>query len=91
MQIVSDICNMPQNIPVEKVGSCYGDAFLAGCGIGLFEKISDVKKWVKIERQVIPDLDAHEKYREFYEIYRALYPQNRELMHHLSEIQKKDA
>jgi xylulokinase len=91
MQIVSDICNLKQNIPVEKIGACYGDAFLAGFGIGLFEKISDVKQWVKLEKQIEPDLDMHEQYTEFYEIYKDLYPRNRGLMHRLSAIQKRGA
>jgi xylulokinase len=91
MKIVSDICGIRQNIPVEKIGSCYGDAFLAGYGIGLFNNISDVKNWVIIERQINPDFAATEQYQEYYEIYKALYPQNRQLMHQLSDIQKRDA
>lgn len=91
MKIVSDICNIRQNIPVEKIGSCYGDAFLAGYGVGLFKKISDVKNWIFIEQQINPDPEANEKYQEYYEIYKALYPKNQKLMHQLSEIQKRDA
>jgi len=89
MQIVSDICNFEQEIPVEKIGSCYGDAFLAAVGIGLYEKISDVKQWVKIEYVVKPNLHAHEEYENYYHIYRELYPANKELMHKLVEIQKQ--
>ena len=89
MQIVSDICNFEQEIPVEKIGSCYGDAFLAAVGIGLYEKISDVKKWVKIETIVKPNPEAHEKYEKFYKIYRSLYPATRDIMHELVAIQKQ--
>ena len=88
MQIVSNICNMPQHIPVEKIGSCYGDAFLAGYGIKLFGDIADVKDWVRIESTIEPSLDAHTAYEPFYEIYRALYPANKNLMHRLSALQK---
>ena len=89
MQIVSDICNFTQEIPVEKVGSAYGDAYLAAMGIGLFDKIADIKQWVKIETVVKPNLEAHEKYEEYYQIYRSLYPVNKELMHQLVAIQKR--
>jgi xylulokinase len=89
MQIVSDICNIRQEIPVEKIGSCYGDAFLAAVGIGLYEKISDVKQWVKIETVIDPNPEAHAAYQEFYDIYRELYPTNKELMHRISAIQKR--
>ena len=72
MQIVCDICNFEQEIPVEKIGSCYGDAFLAAVGIGLYEKISDVKRWVKIETVLKPNPEAHAEYEKFYKIYRQL-------------------
>jgi xylulokinase len=89
MQIVSDICNIRQEIPVEKIGSCYGDAFLAALGIGLYQNLEDVKQWVKIETVVEPNPQAHAAYQEFYDIYRALYPANKDLMHRLSAIQKR--
>jgi len=87
MQIVCDICNFSQNIPEVKVGACYGDAFMAALGIGLYEKGSDVKQWVKVEKTIHPNPEAHEKYNELYQIYRELYPANKELMHRISAIQ----
>lgn len=89
MQIVSDICNFEQEIPVEKIGSCYGDAFLAAVGIGLYNKISDIKQWVKIEKIIKPNPKAHEAYEEFYQIYRQLYPATKDIMHQLAAIQKR--
>ena len=87
MQIICDICNFEQKIPVVKVGAAYGDAFLAGMGIGLYEKGSDVKKWVKVEKVIKPNPEAHEKYQDYYEIYRELYPTNKDLMHRISHLQ----
>lgn len=87
MQIICDICNFDQSIPEVKVGAAYGDAFMAALGIGLFEKGSDVKKWVKVEKTLHPDPEAHEKYLELYQIYRELYPVNKDLMHRISAIQ----
>jgi xylulokinase len=88
MQIVSDICNIRQHIPVEKIGACYGDAFLAGYGIGLFENMTDIKKWVHIQTTIHPHPESHAAYKPYYRIYRELYPANKELMHRLSVIQK---
>ena len=87
MQIVCDICNFPQEIPEVKIGACYGDAFMAAKGIGLYENPTDVKQWVKIEKVIYPNEEAHEKYSELYQIYRDLYPANKELMHRISAIQ----
>ena len=89
MQIVSDICNFTQEIPKEKVGSAYGDAFLAAMGIGLYDKVADIKQWVEVETVVEPNAEAHAAYEEYYQIYRELYPANKELMHRLVAIQRK--
>lgn len=37
LQIVSDICNMEQQVPSVTFGASYGDAFLTGLGIGKFK------------------------------------------------------
>lgn len=87
MQMICDICNFEQNIPVVKTGAAYGDAFMAALGIGLYQKGSDVKQWVKIEKTLHPNPEAHEKYMELYQIYRELYPTNKDLMHKISAIQ----
>ena len=90
MQIVCDICNFSQEIPEVKIGAAYGDAFLAAKGIGLYENGSDVKKWVKIEKIIHPNPEAHEMYNDLYPIYRELYPANKELMHKISAIQSRE-
>ena len=36
MQMVSDIAGIEQHIPAQQIGAAYGDAFLAGVGIGMF-------------------------------------------------------
>jgi xylulokinase len=90
MQIVCDICNFSQEIPEIKIGACYGDAFLAAKGIGLYENGSDVKQWVKIEKILDPDPEAHEQYNELYQIYRDLYPANKDIMHQISAIQNRE-
>jgi xylulokinase len=89
IQIVCDICNISQEIPEIKVGICYGDAFLAALGIGLYSSRSDAKKWTKIEKVITPNPEAHEKSNEFFEIYKELYPINKDLMHRISMIQNR--
>jgi hypothetical protein len=38
LQIVSDICGVPQIVPAVTVGASFGDAFLAGCAAGLLKR-----------------------------------------------------
>ena len=40
MQMVSDIAGIEQHIPAQQIGAAYGDAFLAGVGVGLFPDTS---------------------------------------------------
>lgn len=86
MQIVSDIANIEQHIPTEQIGASYGDAFLAGIGIGMFNSTAEAARWVKIKRVVQPDPEAHVLYREVHRIYRDLYAQTAESMHRLSQL-----
>jgi xylulokinase len=80
MQIVSNIANIEQHIPAQQIGASYGDAFLAGIGIGLFSSTAEVDRWVEIKETIRPNLEAHEAYTPFYGVYRELYEKNAALM-----------
>ena len=47
MQIVSDIAGIEQVVPARQIGASYGDAFLAGIGVGLFSGTEDAQRWVR--------------------------------------------
>ncbi len=80
MQIVSDIADIEQHLPVERIGACYGDAFLAGIGAGFFARIADAARWVKIGQVIRPEPGARRRYEENYRIYRDLYTRTAPLM-----------
>ena len=90
VQIVSDIANIEQNIPQQQVGASYGDAFLAGIGIGLFSSTRQGSQWFKSAHIVKPDLETNNKYQAYYKIYRKLYTQNASLMKELSLLMLED-
>jgi xylulokinase len=87
MQIVSDIANVEQHIPHQQIGAAYGDAFLAGIGVGLFKSTAEATRWVTPKAIIRPDPAAHEFYTEYYQLYRDLYQQTAESMHRLSRLQ----
>jgi xylulokinase len=89
MQIVSDIANIEQHIPEQQIGASYGDAFLAGVGVGLFPGMADIAKWVKIKQVVKPNPEAHERYQGYYSIYRELYTSTAHLMHRLTAMARR--
>lgn len=83
MQIVSDICGIRQIIPEVTVGASYGDALMAGLGIGAISSPVEIKKMVKVKYITEPDMDRHARYGPYKEIYRTLYQRNQDLMHRL--------
>lgn len=86
MQIVSDVTGLAQRVPAESSGASYGDAFLAGCGIGIIEGLPGINGWVRTVDRVEPCAEAHETYQEYYALYRALYESSKEQIHSLAHL-----
>ena len=86
MQIVSDVAGIEQHIPEQQIGASYGDAFLAGVGVGLFSGTAEAARWVKIKQVVRPESSAHRKYEDYYRIYRELYTTTAPLMARLTAL-----
>ncbi len=88
LTIVSDITGLEQTVPLCRLGACYGDAFMAGVGIGLFKGLSDIGQWVRAEKIIPSDPGRHSEYRDYYSLYRDLYANTAELMHRISGLQR---
>ncbi len=88
MQIVSDIAGIEQHIPAQQIGASYGDAFLAGVGVGLFSGTAEASRWVKTGQVVRPDSAAHRRYEDHYHLYRELYTRTAPLMRQVSGLQR---
>lgn len=87
MQMISDIANIEMEIPSQQIGSCYGDAFLAGVGVGLFRDVGEIRKWVQYAHLITPNPAATAAYQPLYHIYRELYNQTRGLMGEITALQ----
>jgi xylulokinase len=85
MQIVSDITQVELAIPKEQIGASYGDAFMAGVGIGLFNNLTEIDRWVQIGKIFQPGSEASKKYDFNYRLFRSLYENTKALMHELSD------
>jgi len=85
MQIVSDIAQVTLFIPKEQIGASYGDAFMAGVGVGLFQDLADIDRWVQIGKRVHPSFKNAEIYDFNYHLFRSLYEDTKTLMHRLSD------
>jgi xylulokinase len=86
MEMVCDIGGITQVIPAQQMGACYGDAFLAGIGAGLFSNSGDISGWLTSPQTLHPDAGRHALYEPYYRIYRELYEQNAGAMHKISGL-----
>lgn len=80
LQLVSDIANIHQYVPEQQIGASYGDAFMAGVGVGLFSSTTEASRWVKIKQVISPELAAHSLYNQYYRMYLSLYENTKDLM-----------
>ena len=80
MQIITDITGCPQNLPRQKLGACYGDAFLAAVGTDYFGSIDEISRWVGMEEDITPNKTYKAVYDQGYHRYRELYNSTRHLL-----------
>jgi xylulokinase len=80
MQIVSDIAGIEQIVPSRQIGASFGDAFLAGVGVGMFGGSSEARHWVRAGETVGPDPANRSVYDAGYTLYRELYERTSGLM-----------
>jgi xylulokinase len=86
MQMVSDIAGITQIIPEQQIGACYGDAFLAGIGVGLFAGTQETGCWVRPGSTLRPEPRFRGAYDRYYGLYRELYETNAGAMRAMGAI-----
>ena len=78
MQIVSDIANIHQQLVVGDAP--YGDAYLAGYSIGLFDSFDTMSdQWSKSRKTIKPSSQASAIYGKYLNIYKRLYSNLKEV------------
>jgi xylulokinase len=87
-QIVSDVTRRTQIIPEQTIGASYGDAWLAGVGIGAVNPTSD---WSKPAEIVQPNDSSSDIYDKLFETYKDLYASTQSQVHTLAQIQEDEA
>ena len=88
MQIVADIANIEIMILEKESSAAYGDAFMAGVGIGDYNNLSENYKWVSDVSVMRPIPENHQIYMPYYKLFRQLYENSKGLMHQLNRIQR---
>nr|MDQ2714653.1 FGGY-family carbohydrate kinase [Chloroflexota bacterium] len=83
-QIVSDVTGLPQELPNETIGACYGDALMAAIAVGL---ATPDAQWNPIATIVEPRSDTCAIYHTLYDVYRQLYLATLTQVHQLADMQ----
>lgn len=83
LQIVSDICQITQKVPAVTIGASYGNAFLAGLGVGAFSTYHDINTWLRDIKEVVPNPENTGIYKKMHSLYRKLYRRTKAIMHEL--------
>lgn len=73
-QIKSDITGKKIKVPASDTATTLGAALLAGVGVGVYSGYKEaVEKTIKITKEYEPNLENHEIYKRYYEIYLDIY------------------
>jgi len=78
--IFADITGYKMRQVSSLVEAPFGDAFLAGLGVGLIDRPEKIKEWVKFREPINPDPNNREIYEKSYALFRQLYERTKDLM-----------
>lgn len=83
MQIMSDVCNITQEIPEVSIGASFGDALLAGVGTGVIPLplLRKIRSRMKLAYRTVPNPENVAFYQSRKQIFADLYRQTKEIMH----------
>ncbi|MDW8084512.1 MAG: FGGY-family carbohydrate kinase [Candidatus Caldarchaeum sp.] len=85
-QIISDIIGMPQLYSSKVSGAPFGDAFLAGVAVKIFQKPEDIRKLVVIDEETKPIIENTVKYERLYSVFDGLYAKLKDDMHAVATL-----
>ena len=80
MQLIADIADVDVRIPQGISGASYGDAILAGIGVGIYKDASQARIWDEAALILKPDYSDAELFDRLYKVYRALYEQTKDIL-----------
>ena len=85
-KIITDVFNIPTVLVKRRTGAPYGDAILAGVIAGVFPDFSIANQWVEHIDPIKPSQENHEKYMQYFDVYKNIYPNLKDEFSNLAKI-----
>ena len=83
MQIVADVTGKSISVPAIGIGASYGDAMMAAVGTGTWNGFDELASKVKPGVTYEPNMENHEAYKKYQQLFDELYPATKDLVHRL--------
>lgn len=90
-RIITDVFNVPTVLVKRRTGAPFGDAILAGVATGVLEDFSVAKQWAEYIEPMEPDEDNHERYMEYFALYKKLYEHVKADFRELARLRAKSS
>jgi len=88
-QIIADVFNVPIVLVKRRTGAPFGDAILAGVATGIFEDFSVAKEWAEYIEPMEPSQENHERYMEYFALYKQLYEHTKDDFKELARLRDR--
>jgi xylulokinase len=85
-QIITDVFNVPTVLVKRRTGAPFGDAILAGVATGVFKDFSVAKAWAEYIDEMTPNQANHERYLEYFTLYKQIYEHVKEDFKALAQL-----
>ena len=83
MQMHADVTGLPMYTTVESQSAgCLGDCIIAAVGVGIYKDFEEAaNNMVRIDKEYLPDMEAHEQYKFYMDRYMEVWPQMADIVH----------
>ncbi|TVQ25984.1 MAG: carbohydrate kinase [Spirochaetaceae bacterium] len=88
-QIITDVLGVPTVMIKRRSGAPFGDAILAGVATGVYTSFHVTREWAEYVDPMEPDANTHERYTEYFELYKKLYESLKDNFRELARIRTK--
>lgn len=88
-KIITDVFGVPTAMVEDRGGAPFGDAILAGVGVGVFDDFTVAKHGARYGEHLEPDARNHDLYMEYFEAYQGLYNDVKGRFQQLQELVRR--